>query len=90
MIMNPSLLRRLPSVDALMQKALGKGFGDLYEREQTMKSLQRVLKKPGSISSTAGRPASQKPIYHRIFSWRECLALFTGGNLTWFKSPREP
>ncbi len=43
--MNPALLRQLPSVDILMQKALDRGFVELYGREQTVKCAQRVLEK---------------------------------------------
>jgi L-seryl-tRNA(Ser) seleniumtransferase len=43
--MNPSLLRRLPGVEILMQKAREKGFVELYGREQTLKSAQRVLER---------------------------------------------
>jgi L-seryl-tRNA(Ser) seleniumtransferase len=41
--MNETLLRKLPAVDALMQKAQEKGFIEKFGREEVLKATQRVL-----------------------------------------------
>jgi L-seryl-tRNA(Ser) seleniumtransferase len=41
--MNETLLRKLPAVDALIQKAQEKGFIEKYGREEVLKATQRVL-----------------------------------------------
>jgi L-seryl-tRNA(Ser) seleniumtransferase len=42
---NPSLLRKIPSIDALLQRAGEAGFIDEFGREQVLKTAQQVLSK---------------------------------------------
>ena len=60
--MNDTMLRKLPAVDALIQKAQEKGFIERFGREEVLKATQRVLedKRRAILNDTSPSPAESE------------------------------